>query len=291
MTQLIEATMPNFRRWELQAARIISHFLAFTYIYLPGWITVALIAKFGLYTKTSVGIMLINFILAGLATTSFAILCGTFYRKSQLSGITSSIIGILLSIAAQVSCKYSSSATVAILSLLFTPMTYVYSMILMARWETQLLPANLTKSAPQNPWGLPGIVVWVAFIIQIFVYPVLGAIVERWLYGTASKKRIVSWKQELPVPVQLTNFSKSYAPNRLIWILSRPIGWKLESVVAVDNLTLSALKGQIMVLVGPNGCGKTTTLEAIAGIGGITSGNITLDGTGGIGICPQKVMR
>ena len=59
-------------------------------------------------------------------------------------------------------------------------------------------------------------------------------------------------------------------------------------MTAVNGLTLSARKGQICVLLGANGSGKSTTLDAIAGLNTVTSGTITVDGTGGLGIAPQK---
>lgn len=40
--------------------------------------------------------------------------------------------------------------------------------------------------------------------------------------------------------------------------------------------------------LGANGSGKSTTLDAIVGMNILTSGTITVDGTGGVGICPQK---
>jgi ABC-type multidrug transport system ATPase subunit len=43
-----------------------------------------------------------------------------------------------------------------------------------------------------------------------------------------------------------------------------------------------------MVLLGANGSGKSTTLDAISGLNTITSGSIEIDGTGGLGLCPQK---
>jgi ATP-binding cassette subfamily A (ABC1) protein 3 len=66
------------------------------------------------------------------------------------------------------------------------------------------------------------------------------------------------------------------------------LGHKSTPVVAMDDLSLSALQGQILVLVGANGCGKTTVLNAIAGLSSITGGSIAIDGSGGIGLCPQK---
>jgi multiple sugar transport system ATP-binding protein len=47
-------------------------------------------------------------------------------------------------------------------------------------------------------------------------------------------------------------------------------------VVAVDRLDLAIEDGEFVALVGPSGCGKTTTLNLIAGLIDITSGEILL---------------
>ena len=47
---------------------------------------------------------------------------------------------------------------------------------------------------------------------------------------------------------------------------------------AVKNLNLSIHDGEFLVLVGPSGCGKTTALRMIAGLEGITSGDLVVDG-------------
>jgi ABC-type sugar transport system ATPase subunit len=47
-----------------------------------------------------------------------------------------------------------------------------------------------------------------------------------------------------------------------------------DGVVAVDDLTLSAKDGEFLVLVGPSGSGKTTALRLLAGLEGVTSGEI-----------------
>ena len=47
-------------------------------------------------------------------------------------------------------------------------------------------------------------------------------------------------------------------------------------VVAVDRVSLEVADGEFVALVGPSGCGKTTTLNLIAGLIDITSGEILL---------------
>src|SRR5436190_1097218 len=45
-------------------------------------------------------------------------------------------------------------------------------------------------------------------------------------------------------------------------------------VFAVDNLSLTIADGDFVALVGPSGCGKTTTLNLVAGLIELTSGDI-----------------
>lgn len=48
---------------------------------------------------------------------------------------------------------------------------------------------------------------------------------------------------------------------------------------AVDNVDLSVRRGGVHALIGPNGSGKTTTLNMLSGLYNTTSGKIVLDGT------------
>jgi ATP-binding cassette subfamily A (ABC1) protein 3 len=299
MSQLIEAMMPNLKRWQPQFARILSYHLAFDIIYAPGWIIMAVVLGVGVFAKTSMAILIIYHVLAGLSLASFSILGASFFKKSQLSGITLALVTLLLGVLVQV-VKPNGNGTVIILGLLFTPCNYVFFSTFMARYERQDIATDLVRAAPKNPWTLPGIGLWIFLIIQIFVYPLLGAMVERYLYGTASNGRSVVGQNLEHVAavderspnsfdtVQLRNFTKHYRPN---WFRRQFAGLTKTSkatVVAVNDLTLNASKGQIFVLLGANGSGKSTTLDAIAGLNTVTSGTITVDGTGGLGIAPQK---
>jgi ABC-type multidrug transport system ATPase subunit len=299
MSQLIEAMMPNLRRWQPQFARILSYHIAFDIIYAPGWIIMGVVLGVGVFAQTSMAIVIIFHLLSGLSLASFSILGASFFKKAQLSGITLALVTLLLGVLVQV-VKPTDNGTVAILGLLFIPCNYVFFITFMARYERQDTATDLVRAAPKNPWTLPGIALWVFLIIQIFVYPLLGAMVERYLYGTASKGRSVvgqnlehdsTANEHSPSAfntVQLRNFTKHYRPN---WFRRQFAGitkTPKATVVAVNDLTLSASKGQIFVLLGANGSGKSTTLDAIAGLNTVTSGSITVDGTGGLGIAPQK---
>ncbi|KAL0934185.1 ABC transporter [Colletotrichum truncatum] len=290
MTRLLDAMMPVKRRWHAQAARIVSYHLAFTVLYLPGWVIGSLVLRAGVFARTSVATVLVYHVLNGISMASFSILASSFFKKAQISGIAAVLLSIILGILAQ-SISYPNTAAVGILSLLFAPCNYVYFITYMARWEAQDAPTNLTKVAPGSPWELTGIVLWIYLIIQIFGYPLLGAFIESKLHGTTAKGRnIVLGSTENPeddAAVRLEGFTKIYRPSalrRLFSFISTP----REPVVAVDNLTLNVRRGQILALLGANGSGKSTTLDSIAGTNKLTGGSITIDGTGGLGIAPQK---
>src|ERR1700712_5468138 len=55
-------------------------------------------------------------------------------------------------------------------------------------------------------------------------------------------------------------------------------GRSYGSVAAVQDLSFSVNRGEIVGLIGPNGAGKTTTLRTLGGILKPTSGRIVVDG-------------
>ena len=52
---------------------------------------------------------------------------------------------------------------------------------------------------------------------------------------------------------------------------------KYNSLVALDRLSFSIKSGEVMGLLGPNGCGKTTTIGIILGLIEQSSGNVFID--------------
>jgi thiamine transport system ATP-binding protein len=58
--------------------------------------------------------------------------------------------------------------------------------------------------------------------------------------------------------------------------------------VAVDEVSLHAGAGEVLVVLGPSGCGKSTLLRAVAGLEPPTSGSIHLDGRDLAGVRPDQ---
>ena len=68
--------------------------------------------------------------------------------------------------------------------------------------------------------------------------------------------------------VSLRNLSKVFLGRR----------YKREKHVAVDDVTLDVKRGELLAIVGPRGCGKSTILNMIAGLEKPSSGKIYVDG-------------
>ena len=60
------------------------------------------------------------------------------------------------------------------------------------------------------------------------------------------------------------------------------------SVEVLHRVDISVQEGEFLVLVGPSGCGKSTLLNMIAGLEGITSGEISIKGRVVNGVHPSK---
>jgi branched-chain amino acid transport system ATP-binding protein len=66
---------------------------------------------------------------------------------------------------------------------------------------------------------------------------------------------------------------------------------RFGGVVAVDNVTLSIAKGEVVGLVGPNGAGKTTLVNLVTGFVPKTSGRVFFDGTDITRMPPHEIAR
>ena len=60
---------------------------------------------------------------------------------------------------------------------------------------------------------------------------------------------------------------------------------KFNSVVAVNNISFKIEKNKTLGLLGPNGCGKTTSIGMMLGLITPTSGQIFVNDTYTTGLC------
>ncbi|MDT5205384.1 MAG: multiple sugar transport system ATP-binding protein, partial [Mycobacterium sp.] len=51
-----------------------------------------------------------------------------------------------------------------------------------------------------------------------------------------------------------------------------------DGALAVHEFSLTIAEGEFIILVGPSGCGKSTTLNMIAGLEDISSGELRIGG-------------
>ncbi|KAF1939204.1 hypothetical protein EJ02DRAFT_497700 [Clathrospora elynae] len=125
---------------------------------------------------------------------------------------------------------------------------------------------------------------WIIAVVHVLVFPALAFIVEHLLHSTASSHRRFAEPSSPGDPtVILTGFTKTYRHSILARIFRRR-----KDVLAVKGLDMKAYHGQIPCLLGPNGCGKSTTLNCISGDQKVSSGDIVIHSTGGLGYAPQK---
>ncbi|WP_322516125.1 ABC transporter ATP-binding protein [Rhodopseudomonas palustris] len=67
------------------------------------------------------------------------------------------------------------------------------------------------------------------------------------------------------------------------------IGKRFQGIVAVDSVSFVAKAGRVTGLIGPNGSGKTTTMNMITGLYHSDAGRIALDGEKLTGLPPHRV--
>ncbi len=79
------------------------------------------------------------------------------------------------------------------------------------------------------------------------------------------------------------NFKVAEKEKGLKGALKNIVHRKTQIVSAVNNISFSIDKGEIVAYIGPNGAGKSTTVKMLSGILTPTSGEIVIDG-----LSPQK---
>ncbi|KAJ8099088.1 hypothetical protein POJ06DRAFT_255912 [Lipomyces tetrasporus] len=267
-----------------KAARHLSFFLAFSTLYLVGWIVVGVAVGLSLFKTSNLGTVIVFHILNGFANVSWSLVLAQPWKQTQLAGIMSTGVCILLAIMAVIQRAVGphNGATSGVLGFIFPPMGYVFYIQENARYERATMAVSLTHVAPEG-YTAPGIY-WIGAVLQTVAYIFLGMAFERVLYG--KQRRTTGDSEHDEYALTLTHVTKSYRLFTFLGLFMQ--SKRLAPVEAVKDLSFSFRIGELACLLGANGSGKTTTLEMIAGIQNPTSGTITFGSSTELGICPQK---
>jgi len=280
LASLVDVMSQKRWPWTPLIARVASSYLSFALVYLPGWLAIGAVVSELIFTRTGAAIVIPFHILLGLSLAGYSLLFGSFFKKSQLSGVTALIFSLALAVVAQFAPR--TRVTSIILGILFPPATYTLFAIELASSE-QLLMGGQLGSAPQwSETGLPGYIFFIFLVVQIVAFPVLAALVQWWIHGTS--RGAVRQLDDKAFALRLANVSKTY---RSFW-RSCTLSSTGETVRAVDDLTLDIVRGQLVTLLGVNGSGKSTLLAGITGTQAFSKGTIELAKDTTIGFCPQR---
>jgi oligopeptide/dipeptide ABC transporter ATP-binding protein len=95
-------------------------------------------------------------------------------------------------------------------------------------------------------------------------------------------------EQRAEVPLLEVENLKTHYPVRL-GLTERATGGRRKWVHAVDGVSFSLARGEMLALVGESGCGKTSTAQTILRMIEPTSGTIRLNGTDITGLSQQQM--
>ncbi|KAI0505291.1 hypothetical protein F5B22DRAFT_532271 [Xylaria bambusicola] len=304
MSQLVDAMGGDGAIW----ARVLSYVITFDILYLPLWIILGAVFWHLLLPGQNAGIVIFWQIFTGWSVTSASVFGAAFFKRHAFGSLFVTLIPILLAVIA----AYTENtklppplAQVVALSLLFPSMNYVYFFSAITKSEivgvvldlgtpvfaSELEGSNIPGQVTGVNWvSMAGsYFLWIILIAQIFIFPVLAVFVEKALHGINRRRRDFDTSTEAvnsQVAIQTKGLSKLYRPS---WFKKIFCCARTPKTKAVDNLDLTSYRNQILCLLGPNGSGKTTTLEMLSGFQQPTDGSVTINASSSqIGICPQK---
>ncbi|KAK9239022.1 hypothetical protein V1525DRAFT_431323 [Lipomyces kononenkoae] len=265
-----------------KAARHFSSFLAFSTLYVIGWIVIGVAVGVTMFSTSNLGTVIIFHILNGFANVSWSLVLAQPWNQTQLAGITSTGVCILLAImsAVQRAVGPHNGVTSGVLGFIFPPMGYVFYIQENARYERLTMALSLVH-APPDGYTAPGIY-WIGAVVQAVGYLYLAMVLERVRYGKQHRTTVSDHEYALT----LSHITKTYKPftfTGLFMPSKRP-----GPIEAVKDLSIRFRTGELSCLLGANGSGKTTTLEMVAGMQNPTSGTITFGSSTELGVCPQR---
>ncbi|KAG8685402.1 hypothetical protein FRC08_013128, partial [Ceratobasidium sp. 394] len=192
------------------AARIISWYLSISFVYLPAWITTAVVWQYRVFSQTSVGLVIAIHVIAGFSLASFSlVICMPFRKSPQLAAIGTTFLSIVFSIIALFIPMHP--ATTALYTLVFPPGFFVFAIKAVSRFEQKLQSARVAfvRGGPEGQ--ILGSVIAVA-VADILLWLLIAGVAERWSLGpgvggnavhrgwTPSLRRLFGLSHPAPAP-------------------------------------------------------------------------------------------
>ncbi|KAF5557253.1 ABC transporter [Fusarium napiforme] len=252
------------------SARVLSYLIAFNIIYLPSWIIFGALYAALLVPTSNAGIVILWQILSGLSLTSMSVFAATI--NIRYTAISMVIVLMLLAALCEILDSKPENVPaliVLILSAIFPSSSYIFFLNQLCRNEAQGLATNISKPAPHQP----------------LFYPLLAILIEKCSHGVSNKgRKFTNGTSDTSTALEIVDLTKTYKPS--LW---RRCCRRARPTIAVNSLSFSMQRKQVLCLLGINGSGKTTTLGLIAGTQKLTSGSINVNAPrSNLGICPQR---
>ncbi|CCT65409.1 related to ABC transporter [Fusarium fujikuroi IMI 58289] len=271
------------------SARVLSYLIAFNIIYLPSWIIFGALYAALLVPTSNAGIIILWQILSGLSLTSMSVFAATI--NIRYTAISMVIVLMLLATLCEILDSKPENVPaliVLILSAIFPSSNYIFFLNQLCRNEAQGLATNISKPAPHQPriYEVTVSMLWGLLLFTIVFYPLLAIVIEKWSHGVSNKGRKFASANttDNPTALEIVDLTKTYKPS--LW---RRCCRRARPTIAVNSLSFSMQRKQVLCLLGINGSGKTTTLGLIAGTQKLTSGSINVNAPrSNLGICPQR---
>jgi ABC-type branched-subunit amino acid transport system ATPase component len=79
--------------------------------------------------------------------------------------------------------------------------------------------------------------------------------------------------------------------GRIMTLVINNLQVKHGAITAIDDLSFTINKGELVTIIGSNGAGKTTLLRALSGLLPISSGEISWNGKSIVGVRAENLVR
>ncbi|KAJ3098456.1 hypothetical protein HDU97_003997 [Phlyctochytrium planicorne] len=268
-----------------------------------------------LFPNSDILTCLLLVMVSGLGLIAFAFLCSNFFVKARLAGL--SAIAITFFAGLGITQIGSSFAARAVNIILLPPTTIVYGIIVLSRSEQYSKPTTVLTWGSSNTEGIAFIFILIFGLIGAALYGTLAWYLDQvyipdgglgtpkhplFFLGYKWKEDIVGGNDSRMEMTEITSRSGMFQElpqqeNVSIRIRGLTKKFRGSSITSVNNLNLDLVEGQILSLLGKNGCGKTTTIGMLSGMIPVSSGGAYIHGRSilsdiseirkEIGFCPQ----